>query len=286
VSVTFLELERWTSVAPLGVRFWDRPTAQPVWDGLRLVNLESGRRAAPNRAGVFVATGLPGLRDAERGAGDEAYWSSPPGRRPLGFELVDTLGRFHDIRFDAEVPFRGVFEEDCGFVSSPPAAAPPSLPLFSLPSRPVPPGTAAVRAELTDAVTGAPAVWAVLEVTAPGVRTARGIADREGRVLVLLPYPEPPWHGASPPPGSRPLSAQTWTIELAVRYSPDSASPPLRPSEAQVPPDLCTVLTQLPAELTAGPAPGPAVETDELAFGRELTLNQGARRTLLVTQAA
>ena len=29
----------------------------------------------------------------------------------------------------------------------------------------------------------------------------RGVADPRGSVIVLFPYPEPPWHGSSPPPG-------------------------------------------------------------------------------------
>jgi len=287
VSVTgFVELERVTHVAPLGVRFWDRSTGTAVWDGLRLTHVDSGRLAVPNRSGVFVVRGLPGMRAAEDGAGDEAYWESPPDLRVRTFELVDTLGRFHDVRFDAEAPARGVFDEDCGLATSPPDAAPPSVPLFSLPSRLVPAGTAAVRAELVDAETGGPAAWAVLEVSAPGVDTARGIADRLGRVLVLLPYPEPPWQGASPPPGSRPLSAQTWPVELAVNYSPADASPPFPGAGDREPPDLCSVLTQLPASLSTATSPAVPVTTDELVFGRELVLNEGERRILLVTSAA
>jgi hypothetical protein len=285
MSATFVELERVTRVAPLGVRFWDRPTARPLWEGLQLRAVDSGRRAFPNRSGVFVALDLPGLRTAEQGAGDEAYWASPPDLQGLTLELVDELGRFHDVRFDVTVPLRGVFDEDCGFATSPPAAAPPSVPLFSLPSRAVPAGMAAVRAELTDADTGEPAAWAVLEVTAPGVDTARGIADRRGRVLVLVPYPEPPWHGTSPPPGTTPLTTQTWPVDLAVRYSPASASPPLPGPDDPDPPDLCAVLTQLPALLAAGASPADAVDTADLAFGRELVLNEEERRTLLVTPA-
>ena len=66
MTTAFLELERLCHTAPLGVRFVDRVTAQTVSEGLRLVNVESGRAAFANRVGVFVATGLPGLRDAER----------------------------------------------------------------------------------------------------------------------------------------------------------------------------------------------------------------------------
>jgi hypothetical protein len=285
-AIAFLELERLSRVAPLGVRFWDRPTARAVSEGLLLTNVESARRALVNRSDVFVLQGLPGMQAAEYGAGDEDYWASPPVSRKLTLELVDALGRFHDVRFDAEAPFRDVFGEDCGFVSSPPDAGAQSVPLFSLPSRPVPAATAAVRAELTDSETGEPASWAVLEVTAQDVGTLRGIADRQGRVLVLLPYPEPPWHGPSPPAGSRPLSAQSWPVGLSVRYSPGEASPPLPGPDDREPPDLCSVLLQEPATLASDESPTVPVDSDELVFGRELVLNQGERRTLLVTPAA
>jgi hypothetical protein len=285
-ATAFVELERLTHVATLGVRFWDRPTASVVSDGLRLTHVESGRTALPNRFGVFVVRGLPGMREAEDGAGDEAYWASPPGLGVRTFELVDTFGRFHDVRFDAELPARGLFAEDCGLGTSPPDAVPASVPLFSLPSRLAPAGTAIVRAELVDALTGEPAAWAVLEVSAPGVDTARGIADRLGRVLVLLPYPEPPWQSGSPPPGSRPLSAQTWPVELDVRYSPAAASPPLPGPEDAEPPDLCSTLQQLPAGLSSATLPAVPITSDELVFGRELVLSRGERRILLVTPAA
>jgi hypothetical protein len=281
---TLLELERITRVAPLGMRFWDHPTASSVSEGLRVTIVETGRPAYANRSGVFVATGLPGLRDAEQGRGDAAYWASPPVHRAVTVELIDKFARFHDVRLAADAPFRGIFDEECGVPDSPPRAA-PAVPLFSLPSRLVPAGTAAVRAELTDAGTGDPAAWAVLEVSAAGVGTARGIADRQGRVLVLLPYPEPPWHGPSPPPGSRPLSAQIWPVAIAVRYSPDD-SPPFAPEDWPVSPDLCTVLTQTPAALASATAPAVPIVADELVFGRELLLNTPERPVLLVTPAA
>jgi hypothetical protein len=285
-AVAFRELERFPHVAPLGVRFWDRPTARPVSEGLRLTAVESGRRAFVNRTDVFVLQDLPSMREAEYAAGDEEYWASPPAIRTLTLELVDAYDRFHAVRFEADAPFRDVFGEDCAVALSPPDAGVQSVPLFSLPSRPVPAGTAAVRAELTDSETGQPAAWAVLEVTAQDVGTVRGVADREGRVLVLLPYPEPPWHGHSPPAGSRPLSAQSWPVELAVRYSPGAASPPLPGPEDLEPPELCSALTQETATLATGESPSVPVDADELVFGRELVLNEGDRRTLLVTPAA
>jgi hypothetical protein len=148
----------------------------------------------------------------------------------------------------------------------------------------VPAGTAVVRADLWDADADAPAAWAVLEVGAPGGATYHGVADAAGRVAVLLPYPEPPWHGSSPPPGSRALSDQTWPLELAVRYSPAAASPPLPDPSAGVPPDLCAVLTQRPATLVDDSSPL-ALLTPTLRFGHELVVKTSGRHVLLVYPA-
>jgi hypothetical protein len=151
------------------------------------------------------------------------------------------------------------------------------VPLFSAPARIAPAGTAAVRADLRDAVTGAPAAWAVLEVSSAGTPVHRGVADERGSVVVLLPYPEPPWHGPSPPPGSRALSDQTWSVSVSVRYSPAATSPP-----AGEPPDLCAVLTQSPATLLAMLSPSSPLGAQTLAFGRELVLRTAGRSDLLV----
>jgi hypothetical protein len=123
----------------------------------------------------------------------------------------------------------------------------------------------------------------VLEVSAAGVGTVRGIADRRGRVLVLLPYPEPPWHVTSPPsPGGRPLSAQTWPVTIAVRYGP--ASPPLPGPDHVEPPDLCSVLTQAPATLVTD-SPAVPLTSDELVFGRELVLGAEGQMLLVIPAA-
>jgi hypothetical protein len=283
-------LETVTRTALLGVRFWDRATRRMVADGLELVETGSGIRAAAGPSGVFSMHDLPGLRSSSFGRGDEAFWASPPGRAPFTFRLADRHRRFLPFRFTVDVPARGLFADDCG-LGSPPADSPPShavlgaVPLFSAPSRLVPGGIACVRADLWDVVAGAPAAWAVLEVSAAGASIYRGVADERGRATVLLPYPEPPWHGSSPPPGSKSLSEQNWPLELAIRYSPATASPPLPDPARGEAPDLCAVLTQSEAALLDSESPATPLGPQQLPFGRELVLRTPGRPVLLVLPA-
>jgi len=259
-------LERITRTALLGVRPWDAATGRAVTDGLTLTELRHGVRAIPNRSGVFTFHDLPGLRASSFGSGDDVFWASPPAHAQLTLELLDERGRYLGFRFDAEAPARGVFRDICG-PASPPALGVPGVPLFSAPGRIAPGGLASVRADLWDSGADGPAAFAVLEVTAGPGLTVRGVADERGRVLVLLPYPEPPWQTGSPPPTAVALSEQTWTLGLAARYAPDP--------DPQPTPDLCAVLSQPPATL--------AIAAATLTFGQPLTLRTPGHSVLHLT---
>jgi hypothetical protein len=285
VSATPVVLETVTRTALLGVRFWDRVAGRPVSDGLEVVETTSGARAVPNRSGVFVLHELPGLRASEFGAGDDAFWASPPAASAIGFTVVDRLGQFLPFAFTADVPLRGLFAEDCGLIASPPDAVVGGVPLFSAASRTAPAGIASVRADLWDVAGDAPAAWAVLEVSAGAGPVHRGVADALGRTVVLLPYPEPPWHGSSPPPGSRSLSDQTWPLTVSVRYGPAYGSPPLPDPTPGAVPDLCAVLTQPMGTLVSADSPTTALGPQVLTFGRELVLRTPDQSVLHVLTA-
>lgn len=278
-------LDTVTRTALLGVRFWDRVTGKALADGLELVETGSGIAAAPGPSGVFAIHDLPGLRASSFGAGDDPFWAPPPGRAPFTFRLSDRERRFLPFTFTVDVPTRGLFTEDCGLAGSPPDAVVGAVPLFSAPRRLAPGGTASVRVDLWDVLADAPAAWAVLEASAAGAPVYRGVADELGRVAVFFPYPEPPWHGSSPPPGSRSLSDQTWPLTLTVRYSPATASPPFPDPASGEPPDLCAVLTQSAATLLAADSPATPLGPQTLAFGRELVLRTPGRSVLLVLPA-
>ena len=285
MSTTPIVLETVTRTALLGVRFFDRVTGRVVADGLEVVETRSGKRAVPNRSGVFVLHELPGMRASAFGSGDDAFWSSPPAVATIGFTVVDTLRQFLPFAFTADVPVRGLFAEDCGIAGSPPDAIVGGVPLFSAPARIAPAGIAAVRADLWDVDADAPAAYAVLEVSVGAGPVYRGVADTQGRTVVLLPYPEPPWHGSSPPPGSRSLSEQTWPTTVTVRYAPAHASPPLPDPASHTAPDLCAVLTQPAGTILAADSPSTALGSQLLVFGRELVLRTAGQSVLLVLPA-
>jgi hypothetical protein len=183
----------------------------------------------------------------------------------------DPERRFLPFTFEADLPFRGLFELPC---ESPPhsplAGRVGALPVFSTAWRPIPAGATVARAQLVDAVTGKPAASALLEVTVAGA-TFRGLADARGNVVVVLPYPEPAGSIGSPPGGTAvPFTQQRWPVTVACSYGRVGSPPD--------PPDLCHVLEQPPAALdVAGPL--------ELAYGRELVLRAAAGSEVHVTPA-
>lgn len=273
-------LERDPHVTPLGLRFRDTVTGETVSDGLVVshpVTRPPGRASAlVTPSGFFAASGFPGLRAAELGAGDDAYWDDPPATGRYEIEVHDTLGRFHSFRFEAELPARGLFQLACVESYSPPLGD-GAVPLFSTPARTVPGGLGVLRADLWDADADAPAAWAVLEVTPDGGETVVGLADARGSVAVILPYPEPTALEASPPSRRLSLAEQTWSLDLRVLYEPASPVPAL--------PDLCDVLGQSEATLVADDSPPAALTNATLEFGRELVVRSSGRPELLVLPA-
>ncbi|HEX8690268.1 MAG TPA: hypothetical protein VF729_08490 [Solirubrobacterales bacterium] len=263
--------ERVTRVTPFGARFWDVAAGQAVVEGLRVLHRDPAGRtmaAIPNRAGVWQLRGVPGLREVEYGAGDEAYWDGNPPRPTGTIEVVDPAGRFVPVSFVASLPARGVLTDPC----SPAAASTPGVPLFPAPARPLPPGLAAIRAELEDRDSGEPAAFALLEaeVEAPGAPPvrARGIADRRGQVVVALPYPEP-----AADDGARPLSALTWTARLRLLYRP--------PGAGERADDLCRILRQAEGRLLSSAPPSVPVNQTTVAFGRESVVRANGGSKLL-----
>lgn len=103
----------------------------------------------------------------------------------------------------------------------------PALPLFSAPTRAAGGGLAALRATLWDAAADAPAAWALLEARVAGGPTVRGLADREGRVALVFPYPEPAGFAEQSPPPAGPFGRQEWAVQLFASYAPEPTAPSL-----------------------------------------------------------
>lgn len=252
----------------LGLRFWDMASATSLVDGLVVEvfprsNARARRHALPNPSGIYVAHALAGLRAfefEETPAGDpvDAPWrntheGSPSLAAGYRIEVWDPRGRFLPIAFDADLPARGLLNWVVPWLSPPqpvslPGGAPSSpqvlvdrIPLFSAPSRPTPEPLAVVRAQMREADGGPVAAWALLGVEIDGEVVGLGMADREGRVAVHFPYPEPPRTPLASPPEAR--SDFRWTVGLTAYAS--SSSPPVPPPDVPDIPDLAEVLAQL-----------------------------------------
>src|SRR5262249_9102497 len=135
-----------------------------------------------------------------------------------------------------------------------------AVPLFSAPSRAVPPGLAVVRAELRELATEQPAAWAFVEAqysSGGSTRTACGLSDDQGRVVLMFPDPERQRRslGGSPPTnGVNGLTQQSWELDMLFFYQPLSASPP-RTSEPEEAADYAFRLAQPQVSASRGDSP-------------------------------
>jgi hypothetical protein len=237
-------------VAPLGLRLWDPLFERAVTEGLAawaydeaLPEVRSTGYA--NRSGVFAFRNLAGRRALEFGSGDAAYWASAiPQQRAYTVEIRDPETRFLPFRLrDVRAPWRGLYSSDLEPASPPDVAR---VSLFSAPTRIESGPFAVVRAELREPQPGdpkrtRPAPWAIVELDVPGREVpVQGMADRDGRIQLLFPYPEPEGGAFVSPPGGPALLGQEWRLPLRVLFT--------RPEPVPETPDLrATVLGQAPA---------------------------------------
>lgn len=246
--------------AALGLRFWDLAGATAQVQGLDVhvhprANPQARRRAEPNRSSLYVAHRVPGLAAFENSAleGDALWAQALQGYR---VHVHDPLGRYLPMAFDADLPARGLFNWLAPWLSppqalpwpvprpgdpgSPAAALLGHVPLFSAPSRPVPPPQAVLYAQLLDSGTRTPAAWTLLAVAIEGRRAGLGLADARGRVAVMFPYPEPPRQQLASPPEAR--DDFSWPLALQAFGAP-AGSPPASPVPEEF--DLAEVMAQL-----------------------------------------
>jgi hypothetical protein len=225
-------------------------------------------------SGIIAFHQLPGLREFERSAAEDP-WDPEPATRLFEVELTDPSGRYLPCTFVVQAPTKGlaIFAD----VGSPPWIEAGAVPLFSAPARAVPPGRAVVRAELLELATGRAAAWAFVEATysSGGLpRVAHGLADDEGRVVLMFPYPEGKRRalGGSPPAsGLNGLTQQSWQLDLLFFYQPLEASPPsmVKPEEAA---DYAFRLAQPQVFASRDSSPLVPLDQETLYFGQELNL--------------
>ena len=116
MTTSVLVLDRIALTAPFGVRFWDVASGAPESGDLAVMAFPDSYpelRTAATRSpgGVYSFSGLPGLRQAENGAGDDAFWSAPPAAVPYTMQVSDPLLRYLPFQFSATLPHRGHCEQ-------------------------------------------------------------------------------------------------------------------------------------------------------------------------------
>ncbi len=300
--MTSVQVLEWMSrISPLGIRFRDAATRKTVDDDLVAIVYPAGvrelaRTGVINRSGIFVFRDVYGLHDFETGfndttgdfAGTDAFWNptSPPARYDYTLEVRDPARRFLAFTLPVRLPQRGLL----GISFTSPLASPllgqtggsgGFVPVFSAPTRTVPEGMAALRAEIVDvgASPGGsrPAAYAVIDAKAGDQPLVTGFADERGRILLPLPYPKPVITLGSMVTGNVPLEDQSWTVTFSVRYRRADPVPDL--------PDLYDVLSQPAVTAWQTVALTTPFTQATLAFGRELLVaTQGtASHTLLIT---
>lgn len=291
----YRELERLAVACPLGIRFRDAATQAFVSDGL-LVEArrpddpyaQDPRRRWPavvNRSGVFAFHHLPGLRDFEQRREDAAAVVPVPTPRTFVVEVTDTRGWFLPCQFAVTAP--ALAEGGTWETASPPSGPWRVVDLYSAPGRPVPGGCAVVRADLAEWESRRPAAWAVVEISTPirerWVR-ARGVADRDGHLAILFPYPETIDAVSSPVGGPKLLSEQSWPMQFRAWHG----FAPVPGFKA----DLDILLTMLETEeaqpLLVSTSPPEEFLGADLFLGRELVVpaaGLGDSRQLFITPA-
>ena len=246
--------------AVIGVRFWDVARGNAAVSGLKVevfprLNPRSRKPMLANPSKVYVAHVVSGLRDFEFSETDTPeLWSQPEAAlRAYRIEVRDPLDRFLPMAFDADLPQPGLLTWNAPWLSPPQpivmpgtSGSPPQLmleriPLFSSPSRGLPDGLAVVYAQMREPLTERPAAWAFLGVSIEDERRGIGLADQEGRVAVMFPYPEPPRQALASPPEAR--SDFSWPLDLEVFWS---ATSPATDPPPEIP-DLALLLAQLEA---------------------------------------
>jgi len=289
----FRLLERQTSIAPLGVKFWDVSTGAHVSEGLQVIAYPDGHhlhftKALPNRSGAYVLHHAWGLRPFELGLGNAPFPESPPATRRYTIVVNDENRRLLPVRFAADLPTVGFFRWSLTRPGTPFEPLDGSVPLYPSAARMFAAGTAVLRAELYESrpeiINGVrvlrPAAWAMMEARFNGRLLGRGIADEQGRIAVVFAYPPP--RDSIRSSGSPPVNAvtarvpflkQEWTIQLQAFYEPTVLSPspgPLVSPGREDLPELSRIFEQSPANLFLDDAETQPITDVNLRYGPDV----------------
>ncbi|SEQ07307.1 hypothetical protein [Nitrosomonas ureae] len=273
-------VERRAIVTPFGIRFWDPALDSQVHDGLTVtaIPLEGGGKARlglRTASGIYAFHGLPGFHDLEYPVDAANLNSSPPYMRRFIVRVVDNWNRFLSIAFSVNLPFPSIYPTNSSNKL-------PGFYLFSAPTRPNIPTLAIVRARLIEKPSSTtvvkPAANAVLEIQESNNRMWYGIADENGSVTVLFPYPT--FTGASSIRLSPPAEKwhQHWGITIRIRYAP--ARLDMFPGSPI--PELRSILNQPQAVLWPNSTAFAENLSTTLTFGEELILRTDMQSVLWI----
>lgn len=266
-------LEKVVRTTSLALRFRDDATGTVVGEGLEVEAYPEGQPgwrvpAQANRRGVYGFPHLPGLREFEHSERDDPWQDAPSGRRFV-VEVKDQQGRYLACRLLVEAPRHGVI--GLGPIASPLAAGDDAVPLFAAPTCPVPPGFGVVRAQVRRRSPTGPAAWMLAEMRERERRrgravVARGVADPQGRLTVLVPYPGPGNFSLGSPPTGAPqrLSEQRWAFRVQAWGLVEAGADEFLDVER-----VLRLSEGTPDWLTDGEATTAPVESIEVVFGRE-----------------
>lgn len=280
-------IEKLSLVAPLGLCFHDAATGERVMDGLSVSVYPAAQtvrkkrsEARPNRSGVFVLHKAEGLGEFTRGAGDDEFWQNNPPQKSFIVEVFDNENRFQPFQFTLKLPVKGIYQwEQIPSVS--PGRNLASIPLYSAPTRKVLGAMSVIRAELRESLEKA-ASFAVLEARFSGALIARGIADRNGQIVLMFPALSPQNNPFTSPPSDATrisLADQKWNLDLTLKYEPGifQTSPSLSiGTDEEVLPDLRLVLAQANGSLWANAEKTESLSTAVLQIGKDLILRSRA----------
>ncbi|MGE5673333.1 MAG: hypothetical protein ACM3XM_05550 [Mycobacterium leprae] len=253
------ELYVWRSQALFGIQARDRVLNRTVAEGLSVMLYDTSTGAAPlslqpNGDGIFVIHRLPdGSTPASLSAG-----------APYCLELRDRHGRYLPMRYPLG-PLKA------GDVIN--------LELYSAPGHALPAGVAVLRAQFEEAVTGAPAAFAVAEVTLPGRQTVggkpwvwQGVADQRG--VMALPFPYPPVVRTLVDRVEQNSLRSGWTMQFEVHYGA------VRPTVYGDPPAASReqLLAQGRGSIATGSSAFASTIPFTLNFGQEVILSPTGTR--------
>jgi hypothetical protein len=288
-----VELETRTYRCALAIRFVDTALNEVVTSGLQVTATSVNDRervieAKANRSGTWLFYGLPGQRGYELGAPDQSG-ASPLEPARFIVTVRDELGRFLPCRFEATVSHHERF--NFLTIASPPWAG-GNVPLFSSPARFVHRSCGVVRGQLVFSSAQnlvKPAAWALMQVTVivrNGARDpihALGVADAQGSVAVMFPWPELFGLPNASPRGGGQIEDQGWDLSVRGWHDLQSRNP-----KRDEPFDLDQVLGWFGAPsniLQTAAAPYSEFSNAILKFGRELVIPEqgGLNRVLILT---